>query len=132
MPMVRTEHSAEHAAEIRLPSGTAVPAVAPDAGEGGATYPSDLLAAAVLSSMLTAVSREAARQHLQPGQVSGEAEAQAETSPARIGALRISLHFGGHRLDESGKLMLEQAAMRCPVTRSLHPELAVQVRFRYE
>lgn len=131
MPMVRTEYSAEHAAAIRLPSGAAVPALAPDTGEGASSYPSDLLAAAVLSSMLTAVSQEA-RQHLQPGQVSGEAEAHAEASPARIGALRISLHFGGHRLDENGKLLLEQAAMRCPVTRSLHPELVVHVRFGYD
>ncbi|GAB4402370.1 MAG: OsmC family protein [Bacteroidia bacterium] len=100
-------------------------------GKGEAFSPTDLVATAAVTCMITMMGIVAENRDLNMGKVQGEVEKIMTPPPRRIGELHIELSFEGHHLSESDKVLLENTALSCPVTRSLHPDITVNVKFRY-
>lgn len=100
-------------------------------GQGQSFSPTDLVATAAASCMLTSMGILAKEQMLDMGLVSAEVEKIMTPPPRRIAQLRVELKFENHNLSDSDKLLAEQAALSCAVTRSLHPDVVVNVKFRY-
>jgi uncharacterized OsmC-like protein len=100
-------------------------------GKGEAFSPTDLVAAAALTCMITTMGIFARRKDLELGQVSGEVEKVMADNPRRISALNIELVFEGQSFDPKEKAMLENVAMSCPVTRSIHPDIVINLSFSY-
>ncbi|RYE28619.1 MAG: OsmC family peroxiredoxin [Sphingobacteriaceae bacterium] len=113
-------------------SGIAILTDAPvdNQGKGEAFSPTDLLAAALGSCMLT-IMGIAAREH----QINIENTTCTITkimaaSPRRVGEIGVELNFPEKYTDKQQKI-LERAALTCPVYLSLHPDLKKSVNFNW-
>lgn len=100
-------------------------------GKGEAFSPTDLLATSLLTCMLTVMGRLAQKKEIRTGTVSGKVEKIMVSNPRRISALLIELQFSEHQLSEVEKTLLEDAAINCPVAKSIHPDIAVNIKFGY-
>lgn len=123
---LRTE--AEH-----LRSGNVLTTDAPvdNNGKGEAFSPTDLVATAAVSCMITMMGIKSRSADIDMGAVSGHVKKVMVSAPRRIGELIIELNFSQHNLSDSDKTILEAVALSCPVTRSLHPEIVINIKFNY-
>lgn len=101
-------------------------------GLGEAISPTDMVAAATVSCMMTIMGIAAHKRDLEMGRVRGEVVKTMGAGPRRIVGLQIELTFDDHALSDAEKALLENAALSCPVARSLHPDIAVNVKFTYD
>jgi putative redox protein len=113
------------------PSGSGLATDAPrdNEGRGEAFSPTDLLATALGSCMLTTMGI-VARRHAWPlegGRVRVEKH-MITGSDRRVGRLVVDFALPA-AVPEAARAVLERAAHTCPVHRSLHPEVQVEVRF---
>ncbi len=115
------------------PSGAKIQTDAPkdNMGKGEAFSPTDLVAAALGSCMLTTMGIVAARHNIELQGTSAQVAKEMITSPKRrIGSISVDLHMApGIPLQK--RSMLEAAANSCPVHKSLHPDMKIPVRFIY-
>lgn len=117
-----------------LQSGTSFLTDAPtdNQGKGESFSPTDLIATAVLSCMFTMIGITARNHNLNLGMVSGEVLKTMANKPRRISALEMEITIQGHYLNDSGKKLIEAAALSCPATRSIHPDIQLMIKFMYE
>ena len=101
-------------------------------GKGETFSPTDLVATATVSCMITVMGIQAEKNDLDMGVVDGSVEKIMGSAPRRIVGLNIELVFHGHNLNEMQKKRLEHIAIHCPVANSLSKEMIVNVKFRYE
>lgn len=115
------------------PSGAEIVTDAPvdNQGKGAAFSPTDLLSAAVGSCMMTVMGIYARRQEidLRGSRVRVRKEMVADPI-RRVGRLEVVFDLPGH-IDGARRAALENAAHTCPVERSLHPDVKVEITFRY-
>ena len=122
-----------HTRVIHGPSGQAITTDAPkdNHGKGEAFSPTDLIAAALGSCLLTTMSLVARRHDLDLTGTRARVIKQMTTSgPRRIQSLEATVTFV-KRFDETQRALLERAALACPVHQSLHPDVHAPVRFVY-
>lgn len=100
-------------------------------GKGEAFSPTDLVATALVSCMMTIIGIQATKSDLPIGSMKGQVEKIMVSDPRRISILRIVLAFEGHDLDEAQKKRVETLAMNCPVAKSIHPDITLNVSFKY-
>lgn len=114
------------------PSGANFVTDAPkdNGGAGSGFSPTDLVATGLLDCMLTTMTIVARRESIPWGPVRGRVEKHMNATPRRIGALVVELWMPGELPPEKRERM-EQVARTCPVERSLHPDVKVDVRFHY-
>ena len=95
-------------------------------GRGRAFSPTDLAAASVASCVLTIMAKAAESDGLDFSGASIEIEKQMTENPRRISALKglIRLPSG---LTERQREKLMACVKACPVSRSLHPEVKVEL-----
>ena len=118
---------------VHLGSGSAIVTDAPvdNQGKGEAFSPTDLVATALGSCMLTIMGIVAKRDGIDIEDATAEVEKIMSKSPRRIGEIKVRLIFKGPlNVIERGKL--ERAARTCPVSGSLHDELKETIEFVYE
>ncbi len=115
------------------PSGVSIQTDAPkdNQGKGEAFSPTDLVAAALGSCILTTMAIYAKRHDKELGkmtaQVTKEMSIDAPRRIARIG-IKILMPQG---LSEEEKKTYERVAASCPVHKSLHPDTQADVTFTY-
>ena len=113
------------------PSGQQLITDAPkdNQGEGAAFSPTDLVAAALSSCMLTVMGIVAKRHGIDlTGTTAHVVKEMVNTPERRIGRLEVTVTFPRSYPDEQ-RALLERAALACPVHHSLHPEIAAPVQF---
>ena len=114
------------------PSGKGLETDAPkdNEGRGESFSPTDLLATALGSCMLTVMGIVARRHGWKLDGARARVEKHMVTAPVRrIGKLVVE--FEMPELPESARTPLERAAHACPVHKSLHPDVEVDLRFRW-
>ena len=100
-------------------------------GRGESFSPTDLVATALGTCMLTLMGIAAERHDLDIRGATASVEKRMVTEPRRrIGALEVVLRVPGE-LSEKERRMLERAALTCPVHASLHPDVDLPVRFEW-
>jgi putative redox protein len=115
------------------PSGATIQTDAPkdNMGKGEAFSPTDLVATAVGTCMLTIMGIMAARHGIDIAGTEVRVSKEMVSSPTRrIGTVTIDIHVPMPVSDED-KLRLQGAAETCPVVKSLHPEVRVPVHFHW-
>lgn len=114
------------------PSGTALRTAAPrdNNGDGSSFSPTDLVAAALGSCMVTTMAIVAAREGIPFSGAGFRVEKHMRGEPRRIDRLpvTVTMPIG---LDDEQRRTLEAAALGCPVERSLLPEIEREVTFVY-
>ena len=115
------------------PSGAVLKTAAPkdNLGDGSSFSPTDLVAAALGSCMVTTMAIVAEREGIDFTSASFHVEKHMVMDPRRIGRLPVRIHLPANLTPEQ-RTKLERAAHTCPVHRSLIPEIEKDVRFVYD
>jgi putative redox protein len=102
-------------------------------GKGQAFSPTDLVASALASCMLTIMGIVAARHALDIVGSRAEVDKIMGSNPRRISAIHVTLFMpaAAANFDDSSRQLLENAARTCPVAQSLSPDLQQIIRFVY-
>jgi putative redox protein len=99
-------------------------------GAGDRFSPSDLVATALASCMLTIMGIKARDMELDISGITVSVEKIMVADPRRIGGIHLTFLIPERLiLPEKTKTILERAAHTCPVRYSIHPDIDVQVRF---
>ena len=117
-----------------LRSGNMVETDAPvDNNRKGERFsPSDLVATALGSCMLTIMGMRAREMDVDLTGVKIEVEKIMKADPRRISGINLTFHFPESlQLDEKQRTILERAAHTCPVIYSINPDIAVNVNFQW-
>ncbi len=122
-----------HCTVVHGPSGTTITTDAPKDNHGReeSFSPTDLVAAALGSCMLTVMGLTARHLQLDMSGASAQVEKAMATAPVRrIETLSVKIHVPLNLSDDQ-KRKLEDAAHSCPVHKSLHPDVALPIEFRW-
>lgn len=99
-------------------------------GKGERFSPTDLVATALASCMLTIMGIKARDMNVNLKDVKVEVEKIMESNPRRIGGINLTFHFPDQfQASDKEKTILERAALSCPVFYSIHPDIKVNVSF---
>lgn len=114
-------------------SGSVIQTDAPkdNMGKGEAFSPTDLVAAALSSCMVTVMGIAANRHSIDLKGLKVDVAKEMVTAPVRrIGTIHIDIHMPqGIPVDK--RSLLENAAHTCPVHKSLHPDVSTPIKFHY-
>jgi len=118
---------------VHLQSKTEILTDAPtdNQGKGEAFSPTDLLASALGSCIVTTMAIYAKAHGFDLGNCSCDVTKIMTPAPRRVGEVVIDL-FLEDGFTEKQRAGLEHAAHACPVARSLHPDLIQNVNFNYQ
>lgn len=122
-----------HASARHRPSGTELATDAPkdNEGRGESFSPTDLVATALGTCMITVMGIVARRRGLPLEGARATVEKGMVTEPVRrIGRLAVRLELPASLAPDDRKV-LERAALTCPVHKSLHPDMEIPVTFAY-
>ena len=115
------------------PSGATIATDAPkdNNGKGEAFSPTDLVSIATGSCMMTVMAIHAEKESvsLEGAHMSVTKEMQA--TPRKISRITVNLHLPKAIASDFRK-KLEEAALNCPVKKSLNPDIEVPVQFLYD
>lgn len=100
-------------------------------GKGEAFSPTDLLATALLTCMITTMGIAAQGRGWHLGQVRGDVLKVMASNPRRVQKTVIHLSLEGNLLDAEQRATMEQVALHCPVARSLSADLIIETHFHY-
>ena len=99
-------------------------------GKGDAFSPTDLVATALGTCMLTVMGIVAQRHGINMTGTKADVEKVMGKNPRRIVEVKIHIKFK-NRIIPDDRIRLERAAHDCPVGNSLHPDLKEMVEFIY-
>lgn len=118
---------------LHEPSGNTLLTDAPrdNQGKGEAFSPTDLVATALATCMATTMGIVAGRHGIDLAGLQVKVVKEMTSSgPRKIAQLTTDLYFA-EALTPEQEALLEQAALGCPVHKSLHPDLARPVTFHW-
>ena len=99
-------------------------------GKGEAFSPTDVVATALASCMLTIMGILAEREHIDLVGTEANITKTMASNPRRISKIEVQFTFPKN-YDDSTKKKLENAALTCPVHHSLHPDIDKDIQFIY-
>ncbi len=99
-------------------------------GKGEAFSPTDVVATALASCMLTIIGILAEREHIDLVGTEANVTKTMASNPRRISKIEVQFTFPTN-YDDSTKKKLENAALTCPVHHSLHPDIDKDIQFIY-
>lgn len=117
---------------MHLQSGTQIHTDAPrdNQGKGEAFSPTDLVATALATCILTTIGIVAKRDNMTD--IDGafaEVLKVMYPDPRRIGEIHVKITFPKKNFSDKEKTIYENTAHACPVARSLHPDLKQLLEF---
>jgi len=102
-------------------------------GKGERFSPSDLVATALGSCMLTIMGMKARDLDIDLKGTRIEIQKIMKAEPRRISGISLTFHLPENlHLSEKNKTILQRAADTCPVMYSIHPDIAVQVNYNWQ
>jgi putative redox protein len=102
-------------------------------GKGERFSPSDLVATALGSCMLTIMGMKAKDLNVDLRGTRIEIQKTMKPDPRRISGISLTFHLPpGLHLTEKNKAILQRAADTCPVFYSIHPDIDVQVNYNWQ
>ena len=117
---------------VHGPSGATLQTDAPKDNEGLGRFfsPTDLVATALGTCILTTMGIVARRHGIPMKDARAKVEKHMQNNPRRIARLPVELSVPGTFTPEQKKL-LETTAHTCPVHRSLHPDIDATITFTW-
>lgn len=117
-----------------LQSGNIIQTDAPTDNKGRGEYfsPTDLVATALASCMITIMGIAAETHHINIEGLNADVLKVMESDPRRIGKIVIQLNFPSVIYTDKEKKILENAALNCPVAKSLNENLVQVVSFNFQ
>ena len=122
-----------HCRAIHGPSGSSINTDAPkdNQGRGESFSPTDLVATALGTCMLTVMGIMARTLEIDiAGSTATVEKEMTSAPPRRIRRLAVKIHVP-HSLSIENQHKLERAAHTCPVHKSLHPDIETPIEFSW-
>lgn len=100
-------------------------------GKGERFSPTDLLATSLASCMLTIMGIKAKTMNMDLDGIKVDVEKIMKADPRRVGGINLTFHFPEslHATNEKDRTVLKNAGLTCPVAKSIHPDIEVQVKW---
>lgn len=99
-------------------------------GKGELFSPTDLLASALGTCMVTIIAIRARDKGIDLNAIDFEAEKFMQSNPRKVAKIRLKLKMKAS-LTKEQRSYLESEGLNCPVALSLHPDLKQEVIFEY-
>ncbi len=99
-------------------------------GKGEAFSPTDLVATALGSCMITIMAIAAEKHSIDVSGTNASVKKEMSSNPRRISEISININMDKN-IEKKDRKRLEEAALACPVHKSLHPELKKKIQFFY-
>ena len=118
---------------VHLSSGEIIITDAPidNNGKGEAFSPTDLVATALGSCMITIMGIAARKNNIDISGTSASVKKIMGSNPRMIKEIIIDINMKNH-IDGNDRKRLERAALSCPVHKSLHPSIKKTISFFYK
>lgn len=118
---------------VHVRSGNKIITDAPidNQGKGEAFSPTDLVATALGSCMMTIVGIAANTHGFNIDGAHWKITKIMASDPRRISEVRIDITFPPNNYSDKTKKIIEHSALTCPVAQSLHPDLKQDIHFNY-
>ncbi|KAF0242503.1 MAG: OsmC family protein [Sediminibacterium sp.] len=117
-----------------LQSGTIIETDAPtdNQGKGERFSPTDLVATALATCMITTMGIKANTMDIRLDGTTADVTKIMASDPRRISKMIVHIFFPKSlQLDEKQKEILERTARTCPVERTLHPDVELDFQFNW-
>ena len=117
-----------------LQSGTLIETDAPtdNRGKGERFSPTDTLCVALATCIVTTMALKANDMNINLAGTKIDVTKHMIADPRRIGKIDIVLHFDSIlHLEEKDKTILKRVGDNCPVTKSLHPDLEIDITYNW-
>ena len=117
-----------------LHSGTIIETDAPsdNKGKGERFSPTDTLCVALATCIVTTMALKANDMEIDLSNTAIAVTKHMLSDPRRIGKVDVILSFPGTlQLDEKDRIILQRVGDNCPVMKSLHPDLEVNVDYNW-
>jgi putative redox protein len=117
-----------------LQSGTVTETDAPtdNCGKGERFSPTDTVCVALATCAITTMAIKAGDMGIELAGTSIAVTKHMLADPRRIGQIDVVLRFDPSlRLEEKDRLILERTGNHCPVVKSLHPDLVVNMEYHW-
>lgn len=116
-----------------LKSGNEVITDAPtdNNGKGEAFSPTDLLCTSLTTCMITLMGITANAKEIKLGEIEADIEKIMGSDPRRVSG--INIHYRIQNLNYTNREIeiLKNAAMTCPVAKSIHPDIELGIDFQF-
>lgn len=115
-----------------LQSGTRIETDAPtdNLGKGERFSPTDLVCAALATCMATTMAIKANDMNIELKGLTVDVQKNMESNPRRISKIDIKVTFPVSLvLGEKERIILQRTGDNCPVVKSLHPDLALNIEY---
>ena len=99
-------------------------------GKGEAFSPTDLVATALASCMITIIAIAAEKNNIDVSKTSANVKKIMGVNPRTIRDIVIEIKMSKD-ISEKDRIRLEKAALACPVHKSLHPDMKKEITFTY-
>ena len=99
-------------------------------GRGEAFSPTDLVATALASCMITIIAIAAEKNNIDVSKTSANVKKIMGVNPRTISDIVIDIKMSKD-LAQKDRMRLEKAALACPVHKSLHPNMNKEIIFTY-
>jgi putative redox protein len=101
-------------------------------GKGEAFSPTDLMCTSLGACMLTIMGISANENNYSIAGTEIFITKIMESNPRRVGGIILQLIIPQDKLSDNEKRMIENAALHCPVAKSIHPNIKLDVSFEYK
>lgn len=117
---------------VHLQSGNEILSDAPldNNGKGEAFSPTDTVANALASCMLTVMGIKARDMGISMTDSVAEVTKHMQSDPRRIAKIEVTITMQCDA-DEKARIILERTALTCPVYQSLHPDIEKVITFNW-
>ena len=114
-----------------LQSGTVTETDAPtdNRGKGERFSPTDTLCVSLATCMITTIGIRAIDMNIDLSETKLDITKHMLSDPRRIVKIDITINFPPLQLEEKDRMLLQKIGDNCPVMKSLHPDLLVDVRY---
>ena len=118
---------------LHLQSGSSFETDAPsdNKGQGARFSPTDLIATGLGACLITTMGIKAETMDLKLDGAKVEVTKVMMSEPRRIGKIIIAVTMPALNLDDKTKEILERVGRTCPVERSLHPDMELDISFKW-
>ena len=116
-----------------LQSGTVTETDAPtdNRGKGEKFSPTDTLCVSLGTCLITTMALKARDMNIELKDTKIEITKHMLKDPRRVGQIDVTLHLPQLNLNEEEKATLETSGNNCPVAKSLHPDLKMNIRYNW-
>ena len=117
-----------------LQSGTVIESDAPtdNHGKGEKFSPTDLLCVSLGTCLITTIAIKANELSIDVKDTAIEVTKHMLNDPRRVGRIDVNVKFSqSFSIDEKDKIILERTGNNCPVAKSIHPDIKVNIVYQW-